>query len=347
MEENNKVDAELFDHVSADANDWQVVNNAEETIRVQAEVAPAAPLPAPQVWDDIPREEPAPATQTENALEITEMQVAPETASAPPLAEPQIWDDIPREDPAPATQTENAPEITEPQVVAQELPPEFPEVAPEVPPVENPVAEEPAKPEIPPVQNIPASPLPETGDEPVSTYRFVAPAEISTLAEMGHYLAQMRQRAQLSSDEVSETTKIRPDYLAAIESGDASELPQAVYVLAYIRKLCELYSIDTGNLNDFFEDLRDGFSYELPEDISKSIVDHENDEEQDKKVRRLAIGLISAAVIVILALVIGVVALIVTLSRSADSSSCTVSDRKIMEYQGKPTLFMQKIPPRR
>lgn len=216
------------------------------------------------------------------------------------------------------------------------------EVAPE--PISS--TPETGNPEISPIPDAAVAQSQESPAPGIPACRFVAPAEISTLADMGQYLAQIRQKVQLSSAEVSEATKIRPDYLAAIENGDASELPQAVYVLAYIRKLCELYSVDTANLNDFFEDLRDGFSYELPEDINKSIVGHENDEEQDKKVRRLAIGLISAAAIVIVALIIGVVALLVTLTKNTNSS-CAVSDRKIMEYQGKPTLFLQKLPPKR
>ena len=211
--------------------------------------------------------------------------------------------------------------------------------------MENP-APEAKNPEFSPIPDAAVAQSQESPAPESPACRFVAPAEISTLADMGQYLAQIRQKVQLSSAEVSKATKIRPDYLDAIENGDASELPQAVYVLAYIRKLCELYSVDTANLNDFFEDLRDGFSYELPEDINKSIVGHENDEEQDKKVRRLAIGLISAAAIVIVALIIGVVALLVTLTKNTNSS-CAVSDRKIMEYQGKPTLFLQKLPPKR
>lgn len=290
--ENNNGELGLFDRPNAGANDWQVVNNAEKEAVAETAPPPAAVAPAPQVWDDIPREEAAPQPEISPEQEIA--------ADAQPEAVP------------------------EPAIVA--------------PRTENP--------EFSPVSDVAVA---QSQEAPVSedpVYRFVAPAEISTLAEMGQYLAQMRQKVQLSSAEVSEATKIRPDYLAAIENGDASELPQAVYVLAYIRKLCELYSVDTANLNEFFEDLRDGFSYELPEDINKSIVGHENDEEQDKKVRRLAIGLISAAAIVIVALIIGIVALLVTLTKNTDSS-CAASDRKIMEYQGKPTLFLQKLPPKR
>ncbi|GEM_PF-1418562 len=315
MQNDNKDDLGLFDHASAGANDWQVFDGSQpEDSAPEEKEAPQANA-APQIWDDIPREEEPPA----------QVQAAPEEEKT---LEEESFPEIQGEESAPF-------EVEETPVDEVQQTPQIEEEIEQAP------FEEP----------LPASRAPQAMDqdaEPVGgpVYRYVAPAEIATLEDMGRYLSMMRRKANLSAAEVSEATKIRGDYLEAIESGDASELPQAVYVLAYIRKLCDLYSIDTVNLNNFFEDLRDGFSYELPEDINKSIVGHENDEEQQKKMRQLAIGLIAGGAVVALALIVGIVMLIVALAKGDSGKPCTVSDRKIVEYQGKEELRLHKLAPR-
>ncbi|MCQ2378480.1 MAG: helix-turn-helix domain-containing protein [Victivallaceae bacterium] len=379
---------DLFGNTSSDAGEWEIVDNsvpekgaenppAAETVAPEVPVSPCAP----QTWEDIPAEDPG-ATPAGNPggdavpdgvqepvpeNEMTEAAI-PEPPAPVSTGAPQIWEDIPAETPdtapaeMPANENPAVPETL--SETADAAPAEDPDgnaaaetgaatetllPVPEETVPEETVPEETTA-EKNPATATPAPDLPgDNGEEtPAIHYRHVAPDGIAVLEDMGRYLARIRNEEKLSPDEVCDATKIRLDYLEAIETGDVSELPQAVYVLAYIRKLCDLYSIDTSGLGDFFNDLRDGFAYELPEDINKSIVGHENDEEQQKKLRQLALALISSAAIVLLAIIVGIVVLLVGAARSGVfSSGSGIPEAEIVEMQGEPALPLYAIPARR
>lgn len=55
------------------------------------------------------------------------------------------------------------------------------------------------------------------------------------LEEIGQYLQQMRQESSITLEQVTQQTKIQPYQLVAIESGDLSKLPPAVYIQGLIK----------------------------------------------------------------------------------------------------------------
>ena len=61
--------------------------------------------------------------------------------------------------------------------------------------------------------------------------------------ETAELLKKAREQAGLSLTDVERETQIRLRYLEALEKGDLDHMPQQVYVLAYLRKLCALYRI--------------------------------------------------------------------------------------------------------
>lgn len=52
---------------------------------------------------------------------------------------------------------------------------------------------------------------------------------------IGTYLQEYRQRAELSIDDISKRTKIRHDYLVALEADDFGHLPSIAFVKGFIR----------------------------------------------------------------------------------------------------------------
>lgn len=76
-----------------------------------------------------------------------------------------------------------------------------------------------------------------------------APAKKNTFCRVagdgsfGSCLAELRQRHNYTIRQLAEETKIREIYLEALEAEDYRNLPQLVYVMGYIRKLCALYGV--------------------------------------------------------------------------------------------------------
>jgi hypothetical protein len=60
----------------------------------------------------------------------------------------------------------------------------------------------------------------------------------------GHLLQEARVRCDLSFEQVALATKIKKQFLEALEQDDADRLPPEVYVKAYVRRLCHHYGLD-------------------------------------------------------------------------------------------------------
>ncbi len=63
-------------------------------------------------------------------------------------------------------------------------------------------------------------------------------------SSIGHILQEARVKAGFSIDQVSIETRINKSYIDAIERDDFEHLPFAVYVSAYVRRLCQQYGLD-------------------------------------------------------------------------------------------------------
>jgi cytoskeletal protein RodZ len=64
------------------------------------------------------------------------------------------------------------------------------------------------------------------------------------LEEIGKYLRQVRLERQMSLETISEHTKIRCFYLAAIEAGNVEHLPEAVYVRGFIKQFANALELN-------------------------------------------------------------------------------------------------------
>lgn len=199
-----------------------------------------------------------------------------------------------------------------------------------------------------------AAPVPEvTGDGIVETTasRSVHPPmhreAIRSDGSLGNYLRELRTRRGLSIHDVASETKIKPYYLEALEEENFSDLPQLVYVLAYVKKLCSLYELDSEAAAELTAVLRDQLAYELPEDINKSVVSRESSAENDRKLHRMALLLMVIFVMVVILIAVGGIALWLKLrSPGAPTSDPGRQRGEVLELIEKPKLNTSTLEPR-
>lgn len=173
----------------------------------------------------------------------------------------------------------------------------------ETPPPEPPAEEVPAvEPEEPPRVEPEPVPEPEPEPEPAPKRRKVA---LPRAGSLGQTLAELRHRSRMELADVADETRIKQSYLEALENDVFSELPQMVYVLAYVKKLCDVYGVSSDDAEELISDLREQLAYEIPEDIDKSVICREQDEETRRKLQQISVALIAGAALIVLLLVIG------------------------------------------
>ena len=179
----------------------------------------------------------------------------------------------------------------------------------ETPPPEPPAEEAPAdEAEVPenPVVTVeleePPRVEPEPEPEPAPRRRR---AVLPRAGSLGQTLAELRRRCRMELADVADETRIKQSYLEALENDAFSELPQMVYVLAYVKKLCGVYGVSAEDTEELICDLREQLAYEIPDDIDKSVICREQDEETRRKLQQITVALIAGAALIVLLLVIG------------------------------------------
>ena len=155
--------------------------------------------------------------------------------------------------------------------------------------------------------------------------------------ESARILEECRCRMGLSAAEVEEITKIRAVYVNALEQGNFEELPQAVYTLAYIRRLCELYDMTEQEKDQVITPWCE-LQYESPENYPAAVY---SDESGDNRtvIRRLEAVIFSVIALAVAALVIfGIVLLISLLRGNPDNDGVAFDEAEIVKLQETPVL---------
>ena len=191
---------------------------------------------------------------------------------------------------------------------------------PAVEPTVEPAGSEPAE-DIPVAAEIPAEPEPTVESEPAAPEQRSTP--LPRAGSLGQVLAALRRDCGMDIETVANETRIKASYLEALENDDFSDLPPMVYTLAYVKKLCGVYNISAADADELMEGLREQLAYEIPEDIDKSVICREQDEETRRKLQQISIALIAGAALLILLLVLGGATLILrsTARRDAERSA--------------------------
>lgn len=190
--------------------------------------------------------------------------------------------------------------------------------------------------------HLPEDDLPGGEAEKISSCPLPMP-DIETLEEFGNYLRRVREKKNISLESVAAETKIKVEYIKALENGDSNELPPGVFVLAYARRLCRIYGIDPDGLGNVFELLRNAVSYELPNDLTKVIGNGEIDEAELRRRNHLAIAFVSLFSLIVLALVAGIIVLVMFLNGRQGGP---LTESEIIRLQGPATLEFDRLPPK-
>ena len=203
---------------------------------------------------------------------------------------------------------------------------------------------------VPPAGN-PAGAEPETGAAP----EHKTPVRFSFLRKSKNHddefekldtckiLKSARLERGLSLEQVESETQIRGKYLEALETGDFDHLPQQVYVLAYLRKLCRLYGISVKDEEVLVAPWRQVVK-EVPENLPASMIQDE-DSENSKILRRLEFGLLAAGAIIVIGIVAFLVILAVSFFRKSPEPVPDFDNTVLLELQESPNLIAPRTEP--
>lgn len=245
-------------------------------------------------------------------------------------------EDLPAEDPddAPETRQTAAPSPVSP------VSPAAPS-APRVPPVKPPV--------LPKCELLSSDknhqPQPGLRNSPHFLHRRRKAEEFSDddKMETSRILREARSAAGLSLTDVEHATQIRSHYVEALENADYDSLPQPVYVLAYLRKLCQLYSIPEEDENTLVKPWRN-IHRELPENLSPSLRQDSGENPNQRIVRNVEIAIFAGGGIIAIGVVVLVVVLIVSYISGRGTVGPAFDNSELLELQDKPALIAPQYP---
>ena len=150
--------------------------------------------------------------------------------------------------------------------------------------------------------------------------------------EAARILEEARCRMGLTPADVEEITKIRAMYINALEQGNFSELPQPVYTLAYLRRLCELYGLskdDEEQITAPWSELQ----FETPDNYSTTVYSDESGDNRNV-IRKLEIVIFSIIALAVIALVVsGVILLVSFVRNNVGNSKVSFDEAEIVKSQ--------------
>ena len=161
----------------------------------------------------------------------------------------------------------------------------------------------------------------------------------------GEFLRIQRERLNLSYEDVFAATRIKSDMLRALEEEDFSMLPQPVYVIAYVKRLCHYYNINNALAREFMERLRSEISFDVPDDFSKSVKGSDESEENMRRIRNLALAAGTGIVLLVLFVIAGITVVVVNLQKSEHQleKPGAYSENTLVDLQKKPKLKITEL----
>ncbi len=215
------------------------------------------------------------------------------------------------------------------------------------PPQTAPAAPEP--PEVPAEPAAPAAPEAPAGrviteDDPIVEPE-LPETDSGGARSCGAFLKLQRERLNYSLETVFRETKIKPEIVAALENEDFSALPQPVYVIAYVKRLCRFYNVNNALAREFLDRLRESIVFDVPEDLSKSVKGSDAGEDNLRRMRSLALAAVSVILLLVLLTGIVVTVVVLNLRRSGQQleNKKEFSESTLLELQGKPKLRITEL----
>ncbi len=133
--------------------------------------------------------------------------------------------------------------------------------------------------------------------------------------KFGKYLKDARNAKKMSLAEVENKTKIRKNYIEALESENFVNLPPIVYVCAYVKNLCLSYEIDNDTRGKILAELKKLLPTHLSNETIQNLnIDCEIDEAEEHK-----LNIIVTTILVVITLICLIIAVSVWLMNSGES----------------------------
>lgn len=173
----------------------------------------------------------------------------------------------------------------------------------------------------------------------------------SSGAGYGTVLRRLRESRNWSYEELAEETCIKPEALRALENEDVDSLPPAFYIAAYIKKLCTLYGVSEELTEELSADVKSTLERTVPEDVSRMVKGHGVSEENEKRIRRLAIILVALVVVVAVVVVSGAALLVSHLVAQRNGNTTAISitydEDSLLKLHDRPQLDIPRLPKKR
>ena len=205
---------------------------------------------------------------------------------------------------------------------------------------------------------------PKPKEEPPTVCEVIEPAlprpvqELPHAASLGASLVELRKRCGLSLRQAAEESRIKEHYIEALEADDLADLPQLVFVIGFVKRLCVIYGVNANDAESLVAELHDQLAYEIPEDLNKSVICREQDEANHRRLRNLTIALVAGVVLIVAALILGGAVLVLKLRNGGgkpapaaepkiavqQQAPVTVDEAMLMSYHERPKLKVTRIP---
>ena len=161
----------------------------------------------------------------------------------------------------------------------------------------------------------------------------------------GEFLRIQREKLNLSYEDVFEGTKLKPDMIRALEEEDFSRLPEPVYIIAYVKRLCHFYNVNNALAREFLDELRNRIAFDVPEDFSKSVKGSDVSEENMRRIRNLALAAASLMLLLLLLIVFGVTLVVMNLRKTENQleNGKKFNSSTLIELQPKVKLKITEL----
>ena len=187
-------------------------------------------------------------------------------------------------------------------------------------------------------------PAPVITEDTVIEEQVIPDTDAGTARSCGEFLRQQREKLGVTYEEVFEATKIKPDLVEALENEDFSQLPQPVYVIAYVKRLCQFYNINNALAREFLDRLRAEIAFDVPEDVSKSVKGSDESEENMRRIRNLAVVVVLVFLLLLLLIISGITMVVVNLRSSGNpEKQAPFNENTLVDLQPKPKLRMTEL----
>jgi len=121
-------------------------------------------------------------------------------------------------------------------------------------------------------------------------------------ATLGSLMQSARVASGLSIAQVENLTRIKKSYMEALETDDIDNLPPPVFVSAYVRTLCSVYSVNQSDVELILDKLKSfGAKHEVPEALIQNLEkDGQVNMAEEMRVRKALLYIVCGLVLVIL-----------------------------------------------